>query len=400
MMKMSSLFMTAISSVFILTLTTHHHSVITHASPQHHIHIKSASANPPKAFRPKHHQTAHPHPTPFHLQPNPVMAGSFLNRNNDPIGLGWQVPSWGVSSYSSSAWLNAVTAMQSETHAGWVGIDVKICQPNAAIPSITPANHGLNTSLASLNTAIQEAHALGLKVFLRPILIIESGGGWTGSIQYSSPQEQAQWFASYTAAWLPYAKLAQQDHVQLFSIGTELSALQQDNPVLWNQMINRISRVYAGPLTVSLNWSSIQYEPWMANTHLTTMGVDAYFPWTGNSTAPLSTTANALAIDWDRDVLPLINQLHEQTHLPITLTEVGYATQSSALNQPWQTSASSLTNTSDADQVTAYTAFSQAVKHSTDIRNVFFWDWNQPSPSPDGTTHGAVTAVVSQETPE
>jgi hypothetical protein len=108
--------------------------------------------------------------------------------------------------------------MQSPTHAGWVGIDVKIYQPSSQSTQITAANQSPNTSFDSLTQAIRTAHRLGLKVFLRPILVIGPHAQRTGSLQYSTQSEQARWFENYADTWVPYARLAQTDRVNMLCI--------------------------------------------------------------------------------------------------------------------------------------------------------------------------------------
>jgi hypothetical protein len=100
--------------------------------------------------------------------------------------------------------------------------------------------------------------------------------------------------------------------------------LQSENSNGWTHFIQQISKVYSGPLTVSLNWDSLNYNSWIDSSHISALGIDAYFPWTGNSAAnPTNVTIPALGHDWDANVLAQINALHQQAHRPIILSEVG-----------------------------------------------------------------------------
>ena len=70
---------------------------------------------------------------------------------------------------------------------------------------------------AQIRSVIGEAHELGLRVFLLPIVQLErmGPGQWRGTLQ---PADWKRWFASYETFILHYAHLAADKGVGLFSM--------------------------------------------------------------------------------------------------------------------------------------------------------------------------------------
>ena len=70
---------------------------------------------------------------------------------------------------------------------------------------------------------IKEAHRLGLRVFLFPIIDVEDRkvGEWRGTLK---PPNLEEWFRRYDKFILHYAVLAAKHRVDLFSVGSELIA--------------------------------------------------------------------------------------------------------------------------------------------------------------------------------
>ena len=169
-------------------------------------------------------------------------------------------------------------------------------------------------SVASLSTLITIAENAGLAVTLRPALneaaLGEARVHWT-------PADLAAWFTAYQHFILPYATLAQRDHVDMFVIGTELNNFS--NAPGWATLRDAVATVYHGTLAFSNNWLGVRN----ATPGLTEM-TDAYAPVPLNDSAPVSALAGAIA--YSAHVLPPGN----------ILSEVGIAAQSGAYTHPWE----------------------------------------------------------------
>lgn len=103
----------------------------------------------------------------------------------------------------------------------------------------------------SLRQIIRKVHRNGLKVFLKPTVSVESKRGayiWRGHIKGSD-----KWF---TELYIPYitnmARLAQQEHVDIFSLGSEFrEAVPRTRQ--WIKVIRDVRAVYKGKLTYIAN---------------------------------------------------------------------------------------------------------------------------------------------------
>ncbi|HEV3213438.1 MAG TPA: hypothetical protein VGZ03_08605 [Acidimicrobiales bacterium] len=107
-------------------------------------------------------------------------------------------------------------------------------------------------SPARLAVAIRAAHALHLKVFLRPMIdetVLKADGGWRGVIR---PKNVKAWFHSYLGALAPYLLLAQQQRVEYFAISTELDSMSKKTQ--WPWLIATAKRIYHGSLIFTVTW--------------------------------------------------------------------------------------------------------------------------------------------------
>lgn len=204
-------------------------------------------------------------------------------------------------------------------------------------------------SVAPLGTLIAIAESAGLAVTLRPVLnqaaLGEARVHW-------APAHLAAWFTAYQHFLLPYAVLAQRDHVAAFVIGTEFNDFS--NAPEWATLRDAISAVYHGTLAFSNNWLGVRN----ATAGLTEM-TDAYPPVPLNDGAPVSSLVGALAY-WARS-LPSGS----------VLSEVGIAAQSGAYAHPWELG----TKTAPIKpqiQANWFTAQCQAVAQDH-LGGIYFW---------------------------
>src|SRR6202044_2246486 len=74
---------------------------------------------------------------------------------------------------------------------------------------------------ADILRGIAQAHARGLRVMLVPHLWVESGE-WRAQLDPASDEGWRRWAASYRAFVLTWARVAEEQHAELFSAGVEL----------------------------------------------------------------------------------------------------------------------------------------------------------------------------------
>lgn len=186
---------------------------------------------------------------------------------------------------------------------------------------VTPSKEGLRLF-------IRESHKRGFTVMLRPLLDEESlmlDGKWRGNIE---PQDKVAWFESYTHLVLDYAKLAEEEGVEILNIGTEFNSLERETKQ-WVKLIEAVRGVYHGQLIYSVNWWNDSYDIGFWEK-LDLIGVDAYFPLD----APKEATVEQLIAAWQ----PWIAQMAQFQALfdkRLVFTELGAASQTGSHQKPW-----------------------------------------------------------------
>lgn len=100
--------------------------------------------------------------------------------------------------------------------------------------------------------AIREAHSLGLKVCLKPVVNVADGTwrAFIGFFDWDVPNEPSwtQWFASYTEFILHAARIAEAEGCEMLCIGCEMVRADGQD-AHWRELIARVREVYSGPIT-------------------------------------------------------------------------------------------------------------------------------------------------------
>ena len=169
-------------------------------------------------------------------------------------------------------------------------------------------------SVAQLDTLITMAENADLAVTVRPLL---SQAALGKARVHWKPTHLAAWFSAYQHFLLPYAAMAQRDHVAVFVLGTELNKFASAPE--WTTLKRAVAAVYHGKLAFSNNWLGMRN----ATAGLTEM-IDAYEPVPLSDSASVSALAGAVSY-WAH-ALPYGS----------VLSEVGIAAQSGAYAHPWE----------------------------------------------------------------
>jgi len=183
----------------------------------------------------------------------------------------------------------------------------------------------------SLIHAIEAAHKAGLKVMLKPHLDLIKGGCWRGEIQFGNDADWEAWFASYGDFITHYAKLAEDNGVEIFCIGVELTVPAVEKPGMWiTKVIEPVRKVFSGPITYAANWNE-EYQNIGFWDKLDYAGLDAYFPLTGKEDPSL----DDLRQGW-KPHMEAIEAWQKSINKPVLLTEVGYKSSTGAAKTPWE----------------------------------------------------------------
>ncbi len=217
-----------------------------------------------------------------------------------------------------------------------------------------------------LTRTVKEARAMGLKVFLFPILRLEYAATpdeWRGALR---PHDPDAWWASYTEFILQMARVAARHGVSALCVGSELSAMDT-RPERWTPLIARARKIFRGQLVYSANWD--HYDK-VGIWHLVDLaGLSAYFPLIGGDEKP---TLHRLIHAW-REQRVRISRWRARIGKPLLFTELGYHSQARTSSTPWDEAADK--PVSLEEQALCYQAFMRVWRGTSYLRGVYFWTW-------------------------
>jgi hypothetical protein len=196
--------------------------------------------------------------------------------------------------------------------------NVRATTLSADDPHVTPSRE-------SLSQAVTQAHRLGMRVLLFPILFIRelTDDDWRGTL---APADLDLWWEAYTTFILEAARWAAARQVESFSVGSELCSLEADT-ARWRELIRQVRRVYPGEVTYSANWDHLEVLQFADD--LDVLGMNAYFE-IGRPGAGLA----ELVANW-QPILDDVERWQRRHGKPVVVTEVGYPSRAGATVDPW-----------------------------------------------------------------
>lgn len=292
--------------------------------------------------------------------------------------------SWWFDEYTYAT----ATAARNElaaTNANWASVLVTWYQSTATSTTIAPVSNKTPTD-AGIRQAIQELHAKGLKVMLKPH-VDPSDGKWRGDIK---PVDVDGWFASYTSFILNYAQMAEAQGVELLCIGTELKTVSGvANKARWEAVVSAIRGTYKGQLTYAANATSPGDEFTSVSfwDKLDLIGLDAYFNLTNHNDPTLA----ELVAAWQKnrngeDTVAAVRNFHDSRQMPMIFTEIGYKSVAGANQEPWNSGRQGAYDPTEQRNCmdAALTVWSQS---SSWMKGFFWWAWSVPAPRADDTDY-------------
>ncbi len=235
---------------------------------------------------------------------------------------------WSKDSYANEASDQALAEVK-EIGANYVSILVTWYQTNCWSGDIQKK---VNTpSDEALIHAIKRAHEVGMKVMLKPHLdlIDTSDGSWRGEIGCLREADWDAWFKKYTDYIMYYAKLAEQENVEAFCVGTELSTSATVKGYMWRELIKNVRGVYSGDLTYAAHWDRyLDIRFWDL---LDYVGINAYFPLSEE----MAPSYQELKEAWGK-WLGEIENFQTRIGKPIIFPEAGCNSADGAAIRPWE----------------------------------------------------------------
>ena len=227
-----------------------------------------------------------------------------------------------------------------------------------------------------------EAHALGLKICIKPHLAYwRSGFSWRGDISFDTDEQWTRFWRDYRK-WMLTIVVACAD-ADAIVIGTELDRTL-DHEQEWRALIADIRRVYKGPITYAANWSDYRRVAfWDA---LDIIGIQGYFP--------VAETANATEADirsgWQKVIAELRDYSVEQNR-KVVFTELGYNQSYMAAAEPWSYEVDD--DGARAVQELCWRAALDAINGEPRIVGALLWKWF-PYPRPIGRNFQLATPRI------
>jgi serralysin len=305
--------------------------------------------------------TPTPTPTPT---PLPPLTGAFEYEGIDHV-------SWWFNQYQGQEGTDSRQALTA-TGANWAGILVTWYVADRSATTIA-ADAQSTPSTEALTEAIRDLRGRGLKVMLKPH-VDSKDGTWRGDVL---PTDTNAWFASYTGFIVGMARLAEQEHVEMLCVGTELKTLSgAAYQAKWTEIIAQVRSVYGGKLTYAANASTLpdEYATVSFWSLLDYAGLDAYVALT-TKTDP---TRAELVAGWSGALTTFRNWASGHGK-PVIFTEIGYRSMNGANIRPWEFGGS---GTYDPTEQTDcyYAMFSVFLPERSWMKGAFWWSWDVPVP--------------------
>lgn len=205
--------------------------------------------------------------------------------------------------------------------------------------------------------AIREAHALGLKVCLKPVVNV-ADGTWRahiGFFDWDVPGEPSwtEWFASYREFILHAARIAQDEGCAMLCIGCEMVRADGQD-AHWRALVADVREVYSGLLTYNCDKYQEDHVTWW----------DAVDVISSSGYYPIGEWARQL------DRIEAVVAAHGK---PFFFMEAGCPSREGSAARPndWSLPGAA----SGEEQLRYYEEMFRAVRARPWVRGLMLWDW-------------------------
>lgn len=215
--------------------------------------------------------------------------------------------------------------------------------------------------------AIRDAHAEGLKVLLSPHLWVGLQGTphfWRGNIKMKSNEDWEKWFKSYRQFISFWARIAEEEKVALFSVGSELVETTRAQPETWREIIRGVRGIYSGPCIYSANWHD-EYDRIPFWDELEYAAISAYFPIGDGSKADRMQAADQIR---DR-----VRDFSERIGKPILFAESGFRSVRGAGSNPSGWGESGIPAPAPWEQALCYEVWIETFADASWLSGIHWW---------------------------
>jgi len=262
-----------------------------------------------------------------------------------------------------------------ELNVNYIAVNLWIYQDRRT-SSLIYNDHRKTPTSGAVRRVIDRTRKYGMKVFLK-VNVDSKDNIWRGKFM---PDDIGKWFKSYRKRLLPYAVLAEEKNVEMFSVGCEFRSLSgKENNKVWKDLIKDIKKEYQGKLTYCANWD--EYEKVSFWDELDFIGIDAYFPLHGGDRI----TAADIRMAWTNcemtgyyevNWIKRLNDFRRKIKKDIFFTEAGFSSADGTAAEPWRWDLSPVNLQLQAD---CYKGTFQAFQGIPWMKGIFWWDWQKDS---------------------
>jgi hypothetical protein len=206
-----------------------------------------------------------------------------------------------------------------------------------------------------------------IQVMLKPQIWI-SHGEFTGNLKMDSEENWKIFEDSYRNFILEFAKLAQEENIAIFCIGTELEQFILNRNEYWHNLILDIRKVFKGKLTYAANWDEYKRVPFWKQ--LDYIGVDAYFPISESKTPTVEESKVAWQ-SWKEEM----KSVSEKENKDILFAEYGYRSVDFAGKEPWNSDYEMTSVNLDAQANLTQVLFKE-IWNEEWFAGGFIWKWH------------------------
>lgn len=224
-----------------------------------------------------------------------------------------------------------------------------------------------------LGELIQHAKTKGLRVILMPVVLLDKPRGteWRGQIK---PEYWPDWFDSYREMLLHFAWIAEQNKVDVLSVGSELVSAEKEKAE-WNRTISAVRDVFHGQLTYSANWDHYTSIPFWNQLDL--IGMNSYYKLGDDK----DVTVEEIVRRW-KEIQKDLLSFQKKIGKPLLFLEVGWCSLENAADEPWDYTKDDLSVDMDL-QKRLYEGFFQAWHGNPALGGFMVWEWTPGTPGPE-----------------
>ncbi len=260
---------------------------------------------------------------------------------------GFSYTSFSDNGYRNGNKINAIEDLINQTNTEWLSLCFFEFQSNPNSSDIAPNTTGINpitgkiwsltSTLEDIKSAISRAKQNNMKIMLKPHIDLYSGE-WRAAI---NPDDNGDWFKSYTEMMMKYAKLAEEEGVECLCIGVEyIVATQNKNSNKWRELINKIRSEYSGKLVYASSFGAAsmfgitrnEFEQIDFWDELDFVGIDFYTSITDDIDNPMSYEKAMFTM---KQIINQIEKISKRYSKNVILTEIGIQSVKGALQKPW-----------------------------------------------------------------